>query len=95
MNFGQAVKLCREYRKLTQTELAARSTLSHSYINKLENNRRTVSGYGFLDLCQALDISPLTLVYLAMEETEKKTLTNSLHILLRSYAYQDLKRSRP
>lgn len=43
MNLGEAIKLCRTRRGLTQTELAERSGVSVSYLSMLEQNKRDPS----------------------------------------------------
>jgi DNA-binding XRE family transcriptional regulator len=38
---GNAVKIFREYRKISQTELARRLNISRQYMSKIENGERT------------------------------------------------------
>lgn len=40
MNIGQAIKLCRIRRGISQAELARRAECSVSYLSMLENNKR-------------------------------------------------------
>lgn len=40
MNVGQAIKMCRSRRGLSQAELARRAECSASYLSLLENNQR-------------------------------------------------------
>lgn len=89
MNFGQAVRHCRTVVGLTQVELAERAGLSGSYINKLETGKRNIGG-SFLAICAALDISPLTLIFLAMEETEKQKLGRQFQTNFWSFVRADL-----
>ena len=71
MNIGHAIKLCRQQRKLTQTELAARAGVSISYLSLLERGEREDPGLGSLEkIATGLAVPMTILLFLAADEDE-------------------------
>lgn len=58
MNFGEKIKNIRISQGLTQEELAQRSELTKGFISQVENNIATPSITSFLDIIDALGMSP-------------------------------------
>lgn len=58
MNFGGKIKDIRILQGLTQEELAQRSELTKGFISQVENNIASPSITSFLDILDALGISP-------------------------------------
>jgi transcriptional regulator with XRE-family HTH domain len=94
MNIGQAIKLCRVRRGLTQTELARRLGCHFSYISLLESGKRDPSLSSVERLAAALDVPLLILFFLAEDQNKLLALDQtiverlswlSLHLLLPSY----------
>jgi transcriptional regulator with XRE-family HTH domain len=71
MNIGQAIKLCRVRRGLTQGELAAKADMDTSYISLLEGNKRDPSLSSIQRIAAALDIPLLILFFLAMDSLDE------------------------
>lgn len=71
MNIGHAIKLCRQQRKLTQTELADRAGVSVSYLSLLERGERSDPGLSSLEkIAKGLDIPMTILLFLATDDSE-------------------------
>lgn len=71
MNIGHAIKLCRQQRKLTQTELAVRAGVSVSYLSLLERGERSDPGLSSLEkIAKGLDIPMTILLFLATDDSE-------------------------
>lgn len=71
MNIGYAIKLCRQQRKLTQSELADRAGVSISYLSLLERGERSDPGLSSLKkIAKGLDIPMTLLLFLAADDTE-------------------------
>ncbi len=70
MSIGAAIKLCRDRKNLTLTDLAKKSGLSSSYISLLENNKRDPNLSKVESISEALNI-PLSLLLFLSEEKEK------------------------
>lgn len=58
MNFGEKIKDMRVSQGLTQEELAQRAELTKGFISQVENNLASPSITSFIDILDALGISP-------------------------------------
>ena len=67
MNIGQAIKMCRTRRGVSQTDLALRADCSVSYLSMLENNKRDPTLSTLTKIAQALNIPIGILFFLASE----------------------------
>lgn len=70
MSIGTAIKLCRDRKRFTLSELSEKSGLSVSYISLLENNKRDPNLSKVESISDALNI-PLSLLLFLSEEKEK------------------------
>ena len=70
MNIGQAIKMCRTRRGVSQTDLALRADCSVSYLSMLENNKRDPTLSTLTKIAQALNIPIGILFFLASERDE-------------------------
>ncbi len=59
---GEELRKERTAARLTQEQLASKARLHPTYIGLLERNKRSPSLDVFLRLCEALRISPITLI---------------------------------
>lgn len=55
--FGKRVAFLRTSRKLTQEELASKTSLHRTYISSVERGKRNVSLLNLIKIQQALDVS--------------------------------------
>lgn len=79
MNIGHAIKLCRQQRKLTQIELAARAGVSISYLSLIERGERADPGLGSLEkIAAGLDVPMTILLFLAADESELSGFSSEL-----------------
>jgi transcriptional regulator with XRE-family HTH domain len=69
MNYGRALKLLREKRRLKQKELAEKATLDASYVSQIESGKRIPSTSAVDALAKALDV-PLYLLMLFASDAE-------------------------
>ena len=70
MNVGQAIKMCRTRRGVSQADLARRAQCSVSYLCLLENNKRDPSLSTLTKVSQALNVPVGILFFLASEHGE-------------------------
>jgi transcriptional regulator with XRE-family HTH domain len=70
MKLGQAIKLCRQYKHLTQAELAARCSLSESYLSLLETGKRDPAYSTLEEISRGLQVPVSMLVFLAADAAE-------------------------
>ncbi|AJD49742.1 helix-turn-helix domain-containing protein [Isoalcanivorax pacificus W11-5] len=68
MNFGTAIKTCREAKGLSRAKLAEDCLLSPSYITLLEQNKRDPNLSVVNKISKALDIPPSILIFLATDK---------------------------
>ncbi len=71
MSFGDELRRVREATGLTQEKLAFRAGLSPEYVNRLETHKKAPSLEVFLRLCQALAVSPGSLLAPIAEHFER------------------------
>ena len=67
MNLGQAIKLCRTRRGISQTELALEAECSVSYLSMLENNKLDPTLSTMTKIAQALHVPVGILFFLGAE----------------------------
>lgn len=75
MNLGQAIKLCRTKKRLTQAELAVRCSLSESYLSLIESGRRDPTFSTVETISKGLEVPASMLVFLAADSAELAALT--------------------
>lgn len=78
MELGKAIKICREQKGLTRTELADKTILSVSYISLLENNKRDPSLSKVEKIAAALGIPMSVLLFLATDKSEFESINSEL-----------------
>lgn len=78
MNLGQAIKLCRIKRKISQAVLAERAECSVSYLSLLENNQRDPTLSTLRNISSALNMPLEILFFLASERDEIKGMDKTL-----------------
>ncbi|EPF4548799.1 helix-turn-helix domain-containing protein [Klebsiella aerogenes] len=67
MNIGQAIKLCRTRREISQTDLARKAECSVSYLSMLENNKRDPTLSTLNSIASALNIPVSIIFFIAAE----------------------------
>jgi len=67
MNFGQAIKLCRTQRGVSQADLARQAECSVSYLSMLENNKRDPTLSTMTKIAHALRMPVGILFFLGAE----------------------------
>lgn len=67
MNIGQAIKLCRTRRGISQTDLARKAECSVSYLSMLENNKRDPTLSTINSIASALNIPVSIIFFIAAE----------------------------
>jgi transcriptional regulator with XRE-family HTH domain len=92
MNLGQAIKMCRIRRNVSQEELARRAGYSDSYISFLEQNARDPTISTLSKIAQALDVPLVILFYLAAEAGELDSLDKTLTADIARAAFETLGR---
>lgn len=70
MNVGQAIKMCRSRRGLSQTELAKRAQCSVSYLSMLEKSQRDPTLSTVEKIAFALNVPIGILFFLAADKNE-------------------------
>lgn len=70
MNIGQAIKLCRTRRKLSQEKLAQRAECSVSYLSLIENNQRDPTLSTIEKISLALNVPIGILFFLAADRND-------------------------
>lgn len=94
MNVGQAIKLCRTQRGISQTDLAQQAECSVSYLSMLENNKRDPTLSTLENIADALDIPVSIIFFLAAEASDLKGIDKSLQGELARTALDLLNESR-
>lgn len=77
-SIGDALKLCRTKRGLTQGELAQKSGLSVSYLSLIEKGKRTPDLEVLNQIAKALNMPLNLLVFLATDKSELAELDRSV-----------------
>jgi transcriptional regulator with XRE-family HTH domain len=78
MKLGQAIKLCRQQKRLTQADLAARCSLSESYLSLIETGKRDPAYSTLEDISRGLQVPVSMLVFLAADAAELNVLGNDV-----------------
>ncbi|OWY74330.1 helix-turn-helix transcriptional regulator [Pantoea sp. AMG 501] len=94
MNVGQAIKLCRTQRGISQTDLAQQAECSVSYLSMLENNKRDPTLSTLEGIADALGIPVSIIFFLAAEASDLKGIDKSLQGELARTALDLLNESR-
>ncbi|MDU6432692.1 MAG: helix-turn-helix transcriptional regulator [Pantoea sp.] len=94
MNVGQAIKLCRTQRGISQTDLAHQAECSVSYLSMLENNKRDPTLSTLENIADALGIPVSIIFFLAAEASDLKGIDKSLQGELARTALDLLNESR-
>jgi len=94
MNIGHAIKLCRQQRGCTQSELAKLAGISISYLSLLERGERSDPGLSTIEkVAAALDIPLSLLFFVAADPSELKGLSHEIVEKLSTAAFDLMKRS--
>lgn len=78
MNLGQAIKLCRTRRGISQADLAERAECSVSYLSMLENNKRDPTLSTMTRIAGALHVPVGILFFLGAEGNDLSGLDKTL-----------------
>lgn len=78
MNVGQAIKMCRTRRGLSQAELAQRAECSVSYLSMLENSQRDPTLSTVEKIAHGLNVPVGILFFLAADKEELSGLDKDL-----------------
>ncbi|WP_423172997.1 helix-turn-helix domain-containing protein [Stenotrophomonas maltophilia group sp. CASM56] len=70
MNVGQAIRLCRTQRGVSQSAIATRASCSVSYLSMLENNKRDPTLSTIAKIAEALHVPVGLLFVLAADQDE-------------------------
>lgn len=70
MNVGQAIRLCRNQRGVSQSDVAHQASCSVSYLSMLENNKRDPTLSTISKIAQALDVPVGLLFILASDKSD-------------------------
>ena len=70
MNVGQAIRLCRTRRGVSQSAVATRANCSVSYLSMLENNKRDPTLSTVVKIAEALHVPVGLLFVLAADQDE-------------------------
>lgn len=94
MNVGQAIKLCRTQRGISQTDLAQQAKCSVSYLSMLENNKRDPTLSTLESIADALGVPVSIIFFLAAEAGDLKGIDKNLQGELARTALDLLNESR-
>lgn len=78
MNLGNAIRLCRAQRNLTQAELARRAKISESYLSLLEQGRRDPTFSTLTRIAKGLETPMSLLIFLAADSGELESLSEEV-----------------
>lgn len=78
MNIGQAIKLCRIRRGISQTILAQQANCSVSYLSMLENNKRDPTLSTLNNIASALRIPVSIIFFIAAESGDLSGIDKAL-----------------
>lgn len=95
MNVGQAIKLCRTRRGISQTDLALRAECSVSYLSMLENNKRDPTLSTLNSIAAALHVPVSIIFFIAAEAGDLHGMDKSLQGELARTALEMLSESHP
>lgn len=78
MNFGYAMKLCRQHRRITLDRMAQKTQLSKSYMSMLERGKRDPTLATMAKIAHALDLPLISLMFLGAEPGDLNGIDNDL-----------------
>lgn len=78
MNIGKSIKLCRQQKDWSQSDLAQKAKISVSYLSLLERNERDPSISTLEEIAKALGIPLSVLIFLSAEEGELSGLSSDV-----------------
>jgi transcriptional regulator with XRE-family HTH domain len=70
MDIAGALQALREDNGLTQEQLAAKAGVTRPYVSQIETGKKEPKVSTIADLCDAMEVSPVAFVVLAIEEDE-------------------------
>lgn len=70
MTLGQKIKFLRNSQNLTQEQLAEKCSVDRSIISKIENGKHTPKHDTLKSLALALNVEPMSLVYIDIVEAD-------------------------
>ena len=91
MNIGQAIRLCRMQRGVSQSAIANRANCSVSYLSMLENNKRDPTLSMVSNIAEALHVPVGLLFILAADQNELGEIDEHLADQLMQSALASLK----
>ena len=91
MNVGQAIRLCRTQRGVSQSTIANRANCSVSYLSMLENNKRDPTLSTVTRIAEALHVPVGLLFILAADQNELGEIDEHLADQLMQSALASLK----
>lgn len=93
MDIGHAIRFCRQQKGLTQPQLAARASLSPSYLSVLEQGKRDPSLSALQGIAAGLEIPLSVLIFVAAGPGEVEGLSPEIHEKLSAATMKLLKAS--
>lgn len=78
MNFGYAMKLCRQHRQITLDRMAQKVQMSKSYMSLLERGSRDPTLATMEKIARALELPLITLMFLGAEPGDLNGIDNDL-----------------
>lgn len=78
MSLGKAIKICREQKGLSRTDLANKADISLSYLSLLEKDNRDPSISKVKDISDALEVPTSILMFLASDKKEIESISPEL-----------------
>lgn len=78
MELGSAIKICRERKGFSRSELAEKAELSTSYLSLLENNKRDPAFSKVEKIAAALGVPVSVLLFLATNKAEIESINPEL-----------------
>lgn len=83
-DLGKAIRIVRCIKDLKQVELADMAELSPSYISNVEQGKRDPTLSTLISICDAMEVSPATIFYLAEQDNVSSVRAAILNDLLRA-----------
>jgi len=88
MNLGKAIKVCRQAKKLTQSQLAKKAKISISYLSLLERGMRDPNISILKSISKALNIPFAVLIFVAADKNDLPELGEKLSNKLIKLAFE-------
>lgn len=83
-DLGKAIRIVRCIKDMKQIELANLSELSPSYISNVEQGKRDPTLSTLISICDAMEVSPATIFYLAEQDNVQSVQASILNDLMRA-----------